>query len=201
MMSPVGLPEIIRVKISSEAAGYVSLTPVVTRDMPVRELIAMALGTTGLDPERVAGLLRRGSLVSGASRLRWSGLDAPAGEIAGLLATFPASDPSRPFVASNCSLVILRGAGTSIELPREIGKRKRAFRRRSFWDALIDIGQSEPARYVEYSYKDRGDRFAVRLSAASAVRLRERASLLSYSGLEAQVRRAIIDEIEFVIPR
>ncbi len=161
----------------------------------------MVLGITGLDAGRIAGLLRRGSLVSGASRLRWSGMDAPVEEIAGLLATFPVSDPSRPFVVSDCSLAILRGGGTSIEIPREIGDKKRALRRRSFWDALMDIAQSEPTRYIEYSYKDRGDRFAVRLSAGAAARLRESASLLSYSGLEAQVRRAPVDEVELVISR
>ena len=33
------LPDTIRVKLSSEAAEYVSITPVVVQEMPVRDLV------------------------------------------------------------------------------------------------------------------------------------------------------------------
>ena len=39
----MSLPDTVRVKLSSEAAEYVSITPVVVREMPVRELIEQLL--------------------------------------------------------------------------------------------------------------------------------------------------------------
>lgn len=201
MMAPVGLPETVRVKISSETAEYVSLTPVVMRDMAVRELIEMMLGVTGLDADRIARLLRRGSFVSGASRFRWSGLEVSGDEVAALLPGFPASDPGRPFVPSRSSMAVLHGGGARIEMTRETAARKRGLHRQSFWDALMEAAQSAPARYVDYSHKDRGDRYIVALSPGAAARLRESAGLLSYSRLEADVRGVPLDEIEFIVSR
>jgi len=54
------LPQTIRVKLSSEAAEYVSVTQVVMRDMPVRELVELMLGITGKDETRLCELLLRG---------------------------------------------------------------------------------------------------------------------------------------------
>jgi len=64
----MALPPIVRVKLSSEAAESISITPVVVREMPVRELVEYMLGVTGKDEARIRELLLRGSLVSGASR-------------------------------------------------------------------------------------------------------------------------------------
>src|SRR5579863_235688 len=72
----MSLPETVRVKLSSEAAGYVSVTPVVVREMPTRDLVELMLGITGKDEARVRDLLLRGTLVSGASRFRWTGWEA-----------------------------------------------------------------------------------------------------------------------------
>ena len=66
------LPSSIRVKLSSEAAESISITPVVLRDIPIRELIEHMIGITGKDEARVHELLLRGTLVSGASRFRWA---------------------------------------------------------------------------------------------------------------------------------
>ena len=62
----MSLPETVRVKLSSEAADYVSLTPVVVQELPLRELVEHMLGITGKDEARVRDLLLRGTLVSGA---------------------------------------------------------------------------------------------------------------------------------------
>ncbi|HOK47650.1 MAG TPA: hypothetical protein PLK67_17025, partial [Bryobacteraceae bacterium] len=75
------LPETIRVKVSSESAGYMSLTPVVVRDMPLRELVELMLGFTGKDAARIQELLRRGTLVSEGSRFRWAGWETERGEV------------------------------------------------------------------------------------------------------------------------
>ncbi len=45
----MALPPTIRVKLSSEAADSISLTPVVVQELPVRDLIEHMLGVTGKD--------------------------------------------------------------------------------------------------------------------------------------------------------
>src|SRR5690242_15275245 len=93
----MSLPDRVRVKLSSEAAESISLTPVVVREMPVRELVEYMLGVTGKDEARVRELLLRGSLVSGATRFRWSGWETDLPSVLELLATFPDPEPMRPF--------------------------------------------------------------------------------------------------------
>src|SRR6266436_296267 len=147
----MSLPDSVRVKLSSEAADSISITPVVVRDIPMRELIEHMLGITGKDAPRLHELLLRGTLVSGASRFRWAGWDADP-------------DPRRQFAAKQCIRAALRGPGRRIEIPREIGMRKPFFRRASFWDALMGVAASSEARYVDYSYRERADRYSAALS-------------------------------------
>lgn len=197
----MALPDSIPVKISSEAAGYVSLTAVVTRQMPVRELIETMMAVTGPDHERIRDLLRRGSIVSGASRFRWSGLEAGAAEIAAVVGSLPAADPARPFKPNACTRAVLRGPGVRVEIPREAAERKRIMRRGTFWELLMGVAAEAPPHYVEYSYGERADRYSAQLAPASAARIVEGAGLLRYSGVEAQLRRAILDTVEFLVPR
>src|ERR1043166_6844350 len=120
----MALPDRVRVKLSSEAAESISLTPVVAREMPLRELVEYMLGVTGKDEARVRELLLRGTLVSGASRFRWVGWDADPQALRELFATFPDPDPARPFTPPRCLRAILRGGRQPIEIPREAGLRK-----------------------------------------------------------------------------
>src|SRR5437868_13250865 len=129
----MALPDRIRVKLSSEAAESISITPVVVREMPVRELVEQMLGVTGKDEGRVRDLLLRGTLVSGASRFRWTGWEAEAAAIQELLRTFPDPEPGRSFARERCVRAILRGGRQAIEIPREAGLRKPMFRRGTFW--------------------------------------------------------------------
>ncbi|HWR51372.1 MAG TPA: hypothetical protein VN428_09715 [Bryobacteraceae bacterium] len=197
----MALPDTIPVKISSEAAGYISLTAVVARQMPVRELVETMLAVTGPDHERIRELLRRGSIVSGASRFRWTGFEAAAGDIATLVASLPAADPARPFVPNACTRAVLRGPGVRIEIPREVAERKRLLRRGTFWELLMDVAGGTPPRYVEYSYGERADRYSAELAPGPAARIAEGAGLLRYSGVEAQLRRTTLDSVDFLVPR
>jgi hypothetical protein len=133
------LPQTVRVKLSSEAAEAISLTPVVLQELPIRELIEHMLGVTGKDEARIRELLLRGTLVSGASRFRWAGWESDLEGIRAILSTFPDPDPSRVFVAERCVRAILRGGRQAIEIPREAGMRKGLFRRESFWDLLMGV--------------------------------------------------------------
>ncbi len=195
------LPETIRVKLSSESAGYMTLTPVVAKEMPLRELVEAMLGVTGKERKRIHELLLRGTLVSGGSRFRWAGWDADIEALDGLLSTFPDSDPERPFSHARAVHAVLRGAASSIEISRETGSSRRFLRRRSFWDALIEAAAAGTPRYLAYSYKHRADCYRIELPPEAVEALRRGASALRYSSLEAQVRTASFQAIEFYVAR
>src|SRR5262245_35923567 len=112
----MSLPGSVRVKLSSEAAEWISITQVVSQEMAVRDLVEYMLGVTGKDESRVRELLLRGTLVSGASRFRWQGLDAAPEEIRTLLASFPDPEPERPFISGHCIRAIFRGGRAAIEI-------------------------------------------------------------------------------------
>ena len=184
------------VKISSEEAGSIALTPVVVRDMQVRELVELMLGVTGKDPQRIGELLKRGTFVSGASRFRWIGIEM---DVSGILTSFPDPDPSRQFVPGNCAHAILRGGPMRIELPREAAQKKRLFQNGCFWDFLLAALPSP--RYLDYSFKERADTYRAPVAAEAAKALMEGSKLLAYSTLAAQVRAIPLDSVDFYLPR
>src|SRR5450432_2714453 len=181
----MALPPTVRVKLSSEAAESISITPVVVREMPVRELVEYMLGVTGKDEGRIRELLLRGNLVSGASRFRWVGWDAGLENLRDLLATFPDADPSRRFAAANCTRATLRGGRQPIEISREAGERKGLFQRESFWDALMKvIDLATPGAdlayapvYTGYSYRERCDRYLREFTHAELGQIRSASGL------------------------
>jgi hypothetical protein len=199
------LPDTIRVKLSSEAAEYISLTPVVVQEMPMRQLVEHILAITGKDETRIRDLLQRGALVSGASRFRWTGMETDAESLRAVLASFPDPDPSRPFLASCCSRAVLRGSRQPIGIPREIGTRRRVpdaiLRRPSFWDTLMAIAASRNPGYCDYSYRDHADVYQFAPEGADGKRVRESARRLRYTALEAQIRNSPIAFVELYVLR
>ena len=197
----MSLPESVRVKLSSEAADSISITPVVIRDIPMRELIEHMLGVTGKDTARVHELLLRGTLVSGASRFRWTGWDADREAIQSALVTFPDPDPRRPFSAERCIRATLRAPGRRIEIPREVGQRKPLFRRSSFWETLMGVVAASETRYVDYSYRERADCYSAVLSLAGLERLRASAGLVKYTTLQQQIRQINLESVDLFVTR
>jgi hypothetical protein len=193
------LPETIRVKLSSEEAGAISLTEVVVRDIPALELLEYMLPFTGKDAPRIREILRRGSLVSGASRFRWTGWDADEAGILELLARFPDPDPARGFSAERCVRVIVKGRQRAIEVPREAATRVR--RGPSFWDVLMETAASARLRYADYSYRHRADRHEAVLSRADAERLREAVRYLTYTTLRDQILADEMLSIDLFVER
>src|SRR5205807_2030704 len=98
----MALPQTVRVKLSTEAAEAISITPVLVQELPVRELVEHMLGVTGKDESRIRELLLRGTVVSGASRFRWAGWEPELDSLRELLATFPDPEPERPFAGDRC---------------------------------------------------------------------------------------------------
>ena len=192
----MALPAIIRVKLSSEAAESISLTPVVVQELPLRDLIEHMLGVTGKDEGRIRELLHRGTLVSGASRFRWEGWDAEAEGLRELLATFPDPDPTSVFAPANCIRVILRGGRQAIDITCEAGSRKGFFQRKTFWDVLMTVVGAAAPEYSGYSYRDRADRYVREFSRADLDQLRAARDLVRYSTLRDQLRAVAFTQAE-----
>ena len=197
----MALPQTIRVKLSSEAAESIALTPVVVQEMAVRDLIEHVLGVTGKDEARIRDLLLRGTLVSGASRFRWQGWEAETGALRELLGTFPDAEPHRAFAAGSCVRAVLRGGRQAIEIPREAAARKRMFQRRSFWDTLMEVTGAATASYAGYSYRDRADRYVREFTHAEAEQVRAAGGAIRYSTLRDQVKMVAFTQAELVVKR
>ena len=195
----MALPETIRVKLSSEAAGSISITPVVVQDIRTLELLEHALGVVGKDAARVREILLRGSLVSGASRFRWPGCEATLEEVLEALAAFPDADPSLPFAPGRCVRAVLRGGRQAIEIPREAATRGGVFHRENFWDALMEtIGT---AAYAGYSYRERADRYVRDLTAEESARLRQAGEHLRFTALRDRLRTVAFTSVELFVTR
>jgi hypothetical protein len=197
----MAMPERVRVKLSSEAAGAISLTQVVVQEIPVRELIEHMLGVTGKNEGRIRELLKRGTLVSGASRFRWTGWDADAESIREVLATFPDADPGRAFAAERCVRAVLKGARGATEIPRETAAQKGLLRRESFWDVVMEVAAGAGLGYVGYSYRDRADRYAAALTGAALERLRAGGDAAKFTTLREAVRTGAFTAIEVYVVR
>ena len=197
----MALPDPVRVKLSSEAAEYVSLTPVVVQDMALLEVLEKIVTTTGRDLDRVGDILRRGSIVSGATRLRWQSIESEEAELAARLNELPGDEPSRPFDAAACVTAVLTGASYPVEIQRLAASPRRLLRRRSFWDEVLRIAGGSSLSYAGYLYRDRADRYRLHLDSSQRQALREAASLLRYANLARRIRGASFDAIEFHVER
>jgi hypothetical protein len=197
----MALPLTVRVKLSSEAAESIALTPVVVQELPVRDLVEYMLGVTGKDEARIRELLRRGGLVSGASRFRWTGWDADLEGIRELLGTFPDPDASRPFTAAQCCRAILRGGRQPIEITREAGQRKGLFQRETFWDTLHRVIAAGAVQYQDYAYRARADRYLREFASGEIGQLRAAGGLLRYTTLQEQLRTAAFTQAELFVTR
>jgi hypothetical protein len=188
--------ELVTVKISSEAAGYLSISQVVVQQMPLPELVGVILGVTGKNLDRVCEVLRRGVLVADASRFRWPGWDADADAIRRVFDAFPDSDPLREFNEDLCVRAVLGGEHCRIEIAREAGQARPLLRRGSFWDALMRVAGAVRPRYLEYSFKDKADRYRVDLSKDLAIQVYEAAKRLRYSAIKARIAASAIEWVE-----
>ncbi|HSW49129.1 MAG TPA: hypothetical protein VLH09_03095 [Bryobacteraceae bacterium] len=194
------MPGTVRVKLSSEEAAAVSITPVVVREMPVRDLIGLMLDYTRKDTRRIQSILGRGTLVSGATRYRWEGWQASSETVQAILASFPDPEPARPFVPDLCVRVVLRGSGLRLGVPREALSGRGLFRRRSFWDVLAEVAAAG-VEYAGYSYGEQADRFLLKIPPSGRECLKENAALLRFPKLEVQIRSGAFDVVEFFVRR
>jgi hypothetical protein len=164
----MSLPEQIPLRYSDDAAGYVSMSPVVKQTFRRGELIEMIVSVVGKDPSRVQQVLQTGAVVYNGYRYTWDSLTADLSEIELIVASLPHDDPARAFVPSEASAVQLEsGGGTQrsvIELDRHDASGKKLFGRASPWDLLLKFSASDTPRYERYSHARHADLFRVTLS-------------------------------------
>jgi hypothetical protein len=189
----------VRVKLSSEEAGSISLTPVVVREMPFRELVEEIAAVHGKDRARIAVTLKRGSVTGGATRFRWQPMELSDLELTSALACLPEDEPTRPFDVGRCTQALFTGPGVRIAVLREVAESRRFFRRTSFWSALPEIAGS--AQYVAYSYRERADIFRAPLSAGQREGIRKALSALKHAALARRIHLAPFDALEFIVTR
>jgi hypothetical protein len=197
----MALPPTIRVKLSSEAAEAIAMTPVVVQELAIREFLDHMLGVTGKDISRMREILLRGTMVAGASRFRWAGWAVEEEALRELLAEFPDPDPSRTFVAAQCVRLVLRGGRQPIDLRRDAVAKKGLFQRETFWDVLMEVVTAGPLGYAGYSYRDRADRFQRELTVAETERLRSAADTVKYSTLRDQIKVTSFTSVEVFATR
>jgi hypothetical protein len=194
----MALPDPVQVKLISDEAGTISITPVVVQQLPLSELVELAVSHAGKDVERVSGVLRRGSLLRGASRYRWEGFEASPAELAPLLARYPEPEPDRPFDITECRFIVLHfSQGGAVELERKPLAKRRVFRRRSFWGELERLTAERTPQYLEYSYREQADRYRLSLLQAEGASLREAAALLPYSSLVHRLKTTAVGAVDF----
>jgi hypothetical protein len=163
------------------------------------ELIDHIVGVYGKDTARIHAVAERGTLVSGASRLRWEGFAIEAADLTAMLSRFPDPDPTRLFSRDRCTVAVLRGGGHQIALSRDAAAKRRLFKRQSFWDHLMAFGPA--AAYLDYSYREKADVFRAAISPAAQASLQAASGLLSYGTLTRQLNAIPIDSVDLYVSR
>ena len=200
------LPDTILVRYTEEEAGYITVRPVVRQTFRLNELLDMILRVSGKDSARIRQILHSGTVVYHFFRYSWTGFDADEEEMSAALERFPDADPSRPFNAGECTMVIFESGGAHarhlLELDRAAGLKRRIFRGQSFWERLLEIAATENPAYQRYSYGHRADIYRLDLNDDHILQINLDAKRLAPGKLRAALR--VLPEassILFVCPR
>lgn len=196
------LPTTVEVKLSSEEAGAISITRVLTQQLSIGELFERIVSVTGKDLERIRRILRAGTLLQSATRFRWQAIESTADEIESWLARFPDPEPSLPFNSETClEAILLDASGRAVAISRDEGSRRNLFRRKSLWDYLMKVALEQTPRYVSYSYRDSADQYRLDLTAPLRDTVLAASALLKRKRLARRVREFNLAAIEFLVPR
>jgi hypothetical protein len=197
----VSLPARVRVRISSEAAGQIALTPVIVQEMPVEDLIAILAGPIGPNAARIRDRLARGTIVEGASRFRWEPIYTDDASVQAVLSRLPGPEPSRRFDAARCFQARFRGPNGTFELSKELASRKRLLSRRTFWSALMDRIPALSPEYIGYSHRRRADEYRIYLSRSDVSQMIEEARKLAGQSLADRLQRVEFETVELSVQR
>lgn len=200
------LPETIPVRYSEEEAGFITVRPVVRQTFQLQELLDMVLSVTGKDVERVRQILHSGTVVYHFYRYSWDGFDADEAELSAALAPFPNPEPSRPFSPDLCTKAIFESRGFQpkhmVEMDRETASKRRWFRSKSFWQALVEIAASEKLWYHGYSYGRGADLYRLDLDGENTELIADAVRRLAPRNLKDTIHvLEVAASILFVCPR
>jgi hypothetical protein len=148
---------------------------------------------------RSAEILRRGNLISAATRFRWPPVELTTAELSTALAFLPDPEPARPFAAARCTQAVFAGPGVLIVVERGAGLARRFLRRATFWDALMQA--SREAVYVTYRYRERADLYRAPLSLERRALVRTALPLIKNRTLARQLMAAPFDCLNLFVPR
>jgi hypothetical protein len=110
---------------------------------------------------KLAKVLQRGSLISGASRLRWDGFAVEEDEIEAAVVALPGDDPTIAFDIGRCSTIRFRGYQTTFEILRKDAIRKGLLHRKSLLDLVGDLSGKHPPQYKRFDYQRGEDIFRI----------------------------------------
>ena len=202
----MALPENIAVRFTEEAAGYVTVRPVVKQSFRLAELADMVVSVTGKNGPRVQQIFRAGTVVYNGYRYWWDGFASTENEVAGLLAPFPDDDPSLHFNPAQViaiSLEIGGGAQRSlVRITRQEASARKLWHRQNPWEVLLKAGQNSTPRYDSYSHAERADVYRLHLSPETAVSLMSAALKASPRALRKKLAALRPPAaIQFFVPR
>ena len=195
----MALPEIVRVRVIPDGAGYVDTNRVGHSEIAFPKLLEMVVAVAGLDMARISTILRAGTVLLGGNRYRWQPIVVEEAEVAPLLAPFPKADPTRPFDSSRCLLARIRAGVETIDLPREMASRRGRAQATTFWDVLLDVARTP--QYASYSYREGADLYSLELNSQDERRLRQAAPLLAVGRTAERVAGLPLERVTFYVKR
>lgn len=165
-------PDLIEVRFTEDLAQYADIRPVRIQPMTLAELVGLVLTHTGKDRERVRELLHGGSCTYNIYKYWWEPVDPDYTELEVALDSFPDPDPERVFDPACCQLIrfsdLAEPLPHMVEFSSEEGSKRRLFVREKLWPFLLRFAASHDPAYLDYSYQDKADLFAVDLSGSLA---------------------------------
>lgn len=191
---------VVRVRVSSEDAGAISLSPVQHRETPLVELVTWIVSVTGKDAPRIEEILKRGSFVLGLSRMRWEAA-TDAACLSEILDMLPGDWPERPLDAGKIREVVISAGVRNVVIPGDVARAKRWFRTESFLGRWLSSGVLPRPLYERYDYREQADRFRAPIPANAMAAYREAVDLLPSGALRGALRMHAPTAITLLAPR
>lgn len=182
---------LVRVRVSSEDAGGISMSAVQNRDVAAVELATWIVSVTGKDAPRVVEILERGSFVLGLSRMRWEPLEAVAESVPAIFDLLPDDWPERPFDAHAVREIVVTAGMRKIAIPGAAANARRWFRSESFLGRWLKSAALPPPSYERYDYREKADRFRGAIPPETLSVFREAADLLPSGTLRNALRSMV----------
>lgn len=191
---------ILRVRISSEDAGAISINPVQRRDVPIVDLVTWIVSVTGKDTPRIEEILGRGSFVLGLSRMRWEPVDA-AGRLSAILDSLPGDWPERPLDGDKVREIVISAGLRQISIPGEAARARRWLRGESFLSRWLSSGTLPVPKYERYDYRERADRYRAAIGIEAEQAYREAVDLLRPAALRRSLSAHSPTAVTMLAPR